>query len=107
MVYLFLEVWYPPGKESLAGKKYLEVMKKYAADEPLGDPIIPFAVNSTPEGTHTITVNDIKKGNLEEAIKRTTRNMLEFSGIEGIRYQIRTYLTAPEAMKLINLQMPE
>lgn len=107
MVYLILEVWYPPGKESEAGKKYLEVMKKYPPDTSLGDPVIPFAVNSTPEGTHTITVTNVKKGKLEENIKVSTRNMLELSGIEGMRYQIRTYLTAPEAMSLISLKMPE
>jgi len=61
---------------------------------------------TTPEGTHTFTVSTVKKGKLEEAIKRATRNMLEFS-IEGLRYQIRTYLTAPEAMGLISLTLPE
>ena len=107
MVYLILDIWYPPGKESEAGNKYLEVMKKYPPDETLAEVVIPFAVNSTPEGTHSITVSEVKKGKLEESIKVTTRNMLEFSSIEGLRYQIRTYLTAPEAMSFINLKMPE
>lgn len=106
MVYLVLDVWYPPGKESEAGNQYLEVMKKYPGDPSISEAVIPFAVNSTPEGTHTFTVSTVKKGKLEEAIKRTTQSMLEFS-VEGMRYQIRTYLTAPEAMRLINLQMPE
>jgi len=107
MVYLFLEVWYPPGQESKAGSKYLEVMKKYPPDLSVGEATIPFAVNTTPEGIHTITVTNVKKGKLEQAIKDATRDMLEFSGIEGMRYQIRTYLTAVEAMGLIKLQMPE
>ena len=107
MVYIVIEIWYPPGKESEAGRKYLEVMKKYPADDSLGEAIIPFAVNSTPEGIHSFTVTEIKKGKLEEAIKVSTRNMLEFSSIEGMRYQIRTYFTAPEAMSLISLKMPE
>jgi len=106
MVYLVLEVWYPPGKESEAGNKYLEVMKKYPADPSISEAVIPFAVNTTPEGTHTFTVSTVKKGKLEEAIKRTTQSMLEFS-IEGLRYQIRTYLSATEAMSLIKLKMPE
>lgn len=106
MVYLVLELWYPPGKESEAGNKYLEIMKKYPPDPSIAEAVVPFAVNSTPEGTHTFTVSTVKKGKLEEAIKRTTRSLLEFS-VEGMRYQIRTYLTAPEAMSLIKLQMPE
>ena len=106
MVYLFLEVWYPPGKESEAGNQYLEIMKKYPPDPSIAETVIPFAVNSTPEGTHTITVDTVKKGKLEEAIKLTTRSMLEFS-IEGLRYQIRIYLNATEGMSLLKLKMPE
>ena len=106
MVYLVIELWYPPGKESEAGNKYLEIMKKYPADPSISEAVIPFAINTTPEGTHTFTVSNVKKGKVEDAIKRATRNMLEFS-IEGLRYQIRTYLTATEAMSLIKLKMPE
>ena len=106
MVYLVIELWYPPGKESEAGNKYLEVMKKYPADPSISEAVVPFAINTTPEGTHTFTVALVKKGKLEEAIKRATQSMLEFS-IEGLRYQIRTYFTATEAMCLIKLKMPE
>ncbi len=106
MVYLFLEVWYPPGKETEAVNQYLEIMKKYPEDPSISEAVIPFAANSTPEGTHTIIVDAVKKGKLEKAIKRTTQSMLEFS-IEGFRYQIRTYLTATEAMSLLKLKMPE
>jgi len=52
-------------------------------------------------------VSNVKKGKLDEAIKRAIQNMLEFSKIEGMRYQIKTYLTPVEAMHLINLEMPE
>ena len=64
-------------------------------------------INSTTEGIHTIAVTNVKKGKLEQAIKDAQRNMLEVSGIEGMKYKIRTYLNAPEAMGLIKLQMPE
>ena len=107
MVYLVTEIWYPPGNESKAGNKYLEIMKKYPPDTSIAEAVIPFAITSTPEGIHTFTVSSVKRGKLAEANKRAFRNMLEFSGIEGMRYQIRTYLTAPEAMRLINLEMPE
>jgi hypothetical protein len=34
--------------------------------------------------------------------------MLEFGdGIEGLKYQIRTYLTATEGMSMIDLGMPD
>ena len=107
MVYLVLEVWYPPGMESKAGKKYLEIMKKYPPDSSVGKIVIPFAVNSTPEGTHTFTITEVKEGKLEQAIKDASRNMLDFTGIEGLKYQIRTYLTALEGMSLLDLGMPE
>ncbi len=106
-MYLVVEIWYPPGNEAKAGKLYLEILKKYPPDNTISETVIPFAVNSTPQGTHTFTVSNVKKGKLEDAIKNATQNMLGFSEIEGMTYQIRTYLTAPEAMRFINLQMPE
>jgi len=107
MVYLITEIWYGFGQESKAGNKYLEVMKKYPPDQSVGEVTIPFAVNSTTEGIHTIAVTNVKKGKLEQAIKDAQRNMLEFSDIEGMKYKIRTYLNAAEAMGMISLQMPE
>ena len=106
MVYLISEIWYPPGNEAKAGKQYLEIMKKYPPDSSVGTIVIPFAVNTTPEGTHTFTITEVKEGKLEQAIKDASRNMLEFD-IEGLKYQIRTYLTAPEGMSIINLGMPD
>ena len=107
MVYLVLEMWYSPGMESKAGKKYLEIMKKYPPDSSVGTMVVPFMVNSTPEGTHTFTITDVKEGKLAQAIKDASRNMIEFGGgIEGLKYKIRTYLTAPEGMSLIDLGMP-
>ena len=106
MVYIVNEIWYPAGKETEAGNQYLEIMKKYPADPSISEAVIPFAVNSTPEGTHTFTVSTVKKGKVEEAIKNTSQSMLEFS-IEGLRYQIRIYLTATEGMSLLKLKMPE
>jgi len=108
MVYLVVELWYAAGMESKAGKKYLEIMQKYPPDPSVGNNVIPFAVNSTPEGTHSFTITEVKDGKLEQAIKDATRNMLEFGdGIEGLKYQIRTYLTAPEGLSMINLGMPD
>lgn len=108
MVYLVLELWYSPGNESKVGKRYLEIMKKYPPDSSVGTIVIPFAVNSTPEGTHSFTVTEVKEGKLEQALKDASRNMIEFGGdIEGLRYQIRTYLTAPEGMSLLDLGMPD
>ncbi|MHA2280441.1 MAG: hypothetical protein ACXAC5_06290 [Promethearchaeota archaeon] len=101
-------MWYSPGMEAKAGRGYLEIMKKYPPDSTVGTIVIPFMVNSTPEGTHTFTVTEVKEGKLEQAIKDASRNMLEFgAGIEGLKYQIRTYLTAPEGMSIINLGMPD
>ena len=51
-------------------------------------------------------MTEVKEGKLEQAIKDASRNMLEFD-IEGLKYQIRTYLTAPEGMSIINLGMPD
>jgi len=46
MVYLVLEMWYPRGNESKAGRQYLEIMKKYPPDSSVGTIVVPFAVNS-------------------------------------------------------------
>jgi len=100
------EVWYPPGTESKAGKKYLEVMKKYPDDKSISTPVVPFMVNTTRNGTHTMSIYQVKRGMWEKATDLATKRMLEFSVIEGIRYEIRSYLTAPEAMANINLEMP-
>ncbi len=81
-------------------------MKKFPDDNTISKPVIPFMVESLMKGTHNFSIYEVKNGKLEDAIDVATKRMLEFSKMGGIKYKIRYYLSASEAMKSINLSMP-
>ncbi len=52
-------------------------------------------------------ISEVKEGKLGQALKEALRNILEFGDIKGLRSQIRTYLTAPEGISLLDFGMPD
>ncbi len=49
MPYVITRCWYPLHKAGEPGKKYLEALEKYPADESLGKELVPVAVTSSKE----------------------------------------------------------
>ena len=106
MVMIIVESWFPAGKSSAAGKRWLEVTKKFPPDRSLQKQIM-VVVEASENGMHTIGAWDVKEGKEKEALVRMAEAMLMFTEIEGYRYSIKTYLSAVEAMGILGLKAPE
>jgi hypothetical protein len=103
MPYIITRIWYPPGKADEVGKKYLEVLKKYPPDESLEKVIVPAAVSATKDGLEALIIAEVERAKLGDASKRTGDMMFEFRNIEGFNYEIKTWLTAEEALERLGL----
>ena len=106
MVLIITTAWYPPGKANEAGKKFLEVFKKYPPD-PSIDKTITLAVKMTKEDIKVIGISEVVKGKYEEALARITKSNQEYTSIEGFRYKMETFMDISEAMKIIGMKAPE
>jgi len=104
--YIFVRTWYPSHKVPEAVKEYLEMLKKYPADESLAEEIIPTAVNTGCEGVISLSVNKVEEDKLGAALKRTGNQMAMFLGVEGFEYSIEIWSTVEEAMAMIGKSMP-
>jgi len=105
MVLIMVTLWYPPDKGIEVGKKYLGVMQKFPL-ESFEKPLVPVGVSPSKDGIKGISITEVEKGKYEETLNLVARRMVEFHGIEGFRYEIKTLLTGEEAMPLIGLKMP-
>jgi len=106
MVVIIVESLVPHGKSSEAGKKWLEVVKKFPPDRSISKQVM-VCVRSTLKGMEVIGVWDVKDGKEKEALIRMSESMLMFTEVEGYKYSIKTYLSAVEAMGLLGMEPPE
>ncbi len=106
MVLIISTVWYPPGKANEVAKKYLEVFKKIPPDPSISK-LLTIAVKGTKDGIKVVGISDVVKGKYEEALARATKWNLEYANIEGLRWEIETYMDIKEAMKTIGMAAPE
>ena len=106
MVYIINDVKFPPGKNPDVAAMYLEALKKYPPDPSLGKTLL-VLVRTTEEGTHVMGIGKPAKGKLEENIKRNYESNQMFVGIDGFKFEIKTYLDFTEAYKIINMKPPE
>jgi len=103
MPYVITRCWYPLHKAGEPGKKYLEVLEKYPADESLGKELVPVAVTSSKEGIETLSVREVERQKVGDALERERKMMAEFRTIEGFAFEIKTWSTVEEAMEMIGL----
>ena len=107
MVYLFIKIIYPVSKAEEVAKKYIEVQKKYPPDRTLGKEIIPGAVHTTIDGVSVISIYEVKRGKYEEAFEYLAKILLEYSVIEGYKFEVETRATLVEAMGYLGMKPPE
>ena len=103
MPYIIARCWYANHLADEVAKKYLETMEKYPPDESLSKTIVPAAVSSTRKGLQTITIGEVNRQKLGEALERDSLFMAEFRNINGFRFEIRPWSTLEEAMKQIGM----
>ena len=106
MVYLVVTSIYPAIIAEEAGKKYIEVMKKYPLDKSIEKAVIPIAAKQTLEGIYVISITTVKQGKIKEVIDIESKRMLEFGKIEGYKYSIEIMYDAVEAMGLLGMEAP-
>ena len=102
-MYIITNSLYPNDKAKEVANMYLKMMTKYPDDNSLGNRVVPVAVRPTIEGIKVMTITEIKKGKLEDAMSFITNRMAMFMDIPGYRYAIKTYMNIEEALKTIGM----
>lgn len=106
MVLVVATVLFPHAKANKVAKKNIELIKKYPADPSLGEGLV-IGVKATTEGIKALFVGDVKKGKVQEYIEAVAKQYQETAlEIDGYRYQIETYMTVPEAYKILGMEPP-
>jgi hypothetical protein len=102
-MYIITNSLYPNDKAKDVANMYLKMMTKYPDDNSLGNRVVPVAVRTTLEGIKVMTITEIKKGKLEDAMSFITNRLAMFMDIPGYRYAIKTYMNLEEALKTIGM----
>ena len=105
MVMIMTTTWYPHGKEKQVGEIFVE-LKDRLPTEHFEEPILSLGICATKDGIKAISIDKIKDGHYEKALRLITKRMLEFSSIKGFKYEIETLMSGSEAMSLIGLGVP-
>ncbi|NVM36079.1 MAG: hypothetical protein HWN81_10820 [Candidatus Lokiarchaeota archaeon] len=108
MVIVMTTVWIPHAKASMAGKVFLEALKKFPEDRSLAKNLLNNAVAATKEGYKVIIADEIKEGKLKEYLAQANKQLIFFAeSIEGYKYEIEVMSSLPEAMAVLGLEVPE
>ena len=108
MVYVMLTAWIPAEKARVFGKRVLEGIRKFPADESVSKLIVQAA--GTSEGCiRTFAISEVVDGKISEALTRATNFAIFYAESvgEGFKYNVETVMSAMEAMRIIGLEMPE
>lgn len=104
MPYLVVQSWYPLTSGEQVRKTYLEVSEKYPLDESLAKTVVPVAVTSSQKGRQAISISEVEKDKVGDALEYAERRMFEFRNIEGFTSEIKIWLTVEEALKLAGVE---
>ena len=107
MPYIISTTCWPSDKTPEVVKKAIEVVKKFPEDKSLGEQVVPNAVTPTTDGIKTISIFEVKKGKLEEALTRSQKISAMYQTIAGFEYAIEVWLTLIEAYAAIGQTPPE
>ncbi len=106
MVYVVTELMSPHGKNAEVAKKWFESLKKFPPDPSIGK-TLNVLIRATDEGIHVLGIGQPAEGKLEEFIKRTYEGNEMYTTIEGVKYEIKTYLDYKEAYKVLGMEPPK
>ncbi len=84
-------------------KKYLEVLEKYPPDESLGKQVVPVATTTSNCGYETLSVMEVERQKVGDALERQKSAFIEFRNIEGFNYEIKAWTTAEEGFARMGL----
>ena len=103
MPYIVVRSWYPNNKADEVAKKYMEVIEKYPPDESLTKEVVPVAVNVNKDGIETISIDEVERQKVGDALNRAGRILAEFRNISEYNYEIKTWAKVEEALETIGM----
>ncbi|MFX1410368.1 MAG: hypothetical protein ACFFA6_08445 [Promethearchaeota archaeon] len=107
MVLLVATVLIPHAAASKIAKKYIEMLKKYPPRPEISETIA-LGTRATKKGIIILSVMDVKKGKVEEAIIDISGQYQEYvASIEGLKWKLNTFMDMAEAYKAIGMEPPE
>ncbi len=106
MPYVMVTSWVPNIRVNKSVEIYMELMKKYPPQDWENDVVL-LGVMADGDCIKSISVSEVPKAKLGEAMELAAKRMLLFWPIEGYRYVIDTLLTGSEAMPMIGKAMPQ
>ena len=96
--------WVPFNKADEAAKKFLEVMEKYPQESFEKSWLA--GIKSDEDGIKTVTLTEIEKGKLEEALILTAKREAEYIDIEGYGFKMETLMAFEDALPIVGLEAP-
>ena len=97
MVMLVTNSLYSAEAGTKVAKKALEMLKKYPPAPEISETVAVCA-RATKKGIEVLSVANVKKGKVEEALSRAaTQNQEYAASIEGYKYEVNAYLDLAEA----------
>ena len=106
MPFIIATMTYPSHQQDDVIKKYIKLIPKYPPDESLGETIAQ-PVTTGSNGITVLSIYRVKEGKLEEALTRTTTQLYEYKNIEGYEFDIKVWMTFPEAAAIAGIPSPE
>ncbi len=106
MPYIITTGWYPTDLEKEITEKYFEVVKQFPFDSSLGKNTIPVAITTNKNGVKILSVMEVKKGKLEDALTWSSKRMVLLQSIKGWEYKVRVWTTIGEALELSGINSP-
>ncbi|MFX1445143.1 MAG: hypothetical protein ACFFHV_17145 [Promethearchaeota archaeon] len=107
MPYLVNKSWWPSDKTTEVVNKAVELFPKYPPDPSLSKTVVPNCVRATNRGIENISIAEVKKGKLEEALIAAQKYAAEYHDIVGFEYAIQVWATQLEAFSAIGRKPPE
>ncbi|MHA2281818.1 MAG: hypothetical protein ACXAC5_13325 [Promethearchaeota archaeon] len=107
MPYILTKAWWPSDKTEEVVNKGFEVFSKYPADPSLSETVVQNCVKATKRGILNISIDEVKKGKLEEALTQARKSAVEYHSIVGFEYSIEVWSNAVEAFATIGRTPPE
>lgn len=107
MPYILTKTWWPSDKTPQVVDKAFELFQKIPPDPSISENVVQNCVKATDKGIVNITIADVKKGKLEEALDRTQKYWVEYHNIIGLEYSIEVWMNAVEAFGAIGKKPPE
>ena len=96
MTYIVTTTWFPAYIGAEISKIYQEIGEKFPPDDSLATTIIPIASMMTKKGMKMMSISEVKRGKLYEALSRTHNTLALFANVKEFKYKVELFASAKE-----------